>query len=146
MNYNTHRLVIINRTSKSIFIIWAPYRAITSSLFVLCYVCRTAGSAQKKRSLLVAQTLHKALNKAFRSILGAALGFNLHLKTSAAFLILFYFFREIFIALFLNKLNNNKAYRVFEGRLISEIRGLYFMKLLHLNSWLISNPFFPSTK
>jgi len=88
-------------------------------LFVLCYVCRTAGSAQKKRSLLVAQTLSKALNKAFRSIPGAALRFNLHLKTSAAFLIPFYFFREIFIALFLNKLNNNKAYRVFEGRLFT---------------------------
>ncbi|MDZ4663270.1 MAG: two-component regulator propeller domain-containing protein, partial [Bacteroidota bacterium] len=57
--------------------IWAPYRAITSSLFVLCYFCRTAGSSQKKRSLLVAQTLSKALNKAFRSIPGAALGFSL---------------------------------------------------------------------
>jgi len=92
----SYYFIRISRASKSIFIIWAPYRAITSSLFVLCYVCRTAGSAQKKQSLLVAQTLSKALNKAFRSIPGAALRFNLHLKTSAAFFILFYFFREIF--------------------------------------------------
>ena len=83
--YRSELIRVISRTSKSIFIIWAPYRAITSSLFVLCYVCRTAGSAQKKRSLLVAQTLSKALNKAFRSIPGAALRFNLHLKTSAPF-------------------------------------------------------------
>jgi len=61
------------------------------------------------------------LNKAFRSIPGAALRFNLHLKTSAAFLTLFYFFRYIFIALFLNKLNNNKDYRVFEGRLNTKL-------------------------
>jgi len=87
------KLYYLVEPQKVFFIIWAPYRAITSSLFVLCYVCRTAGSAQKKRSLLVAQTLHKALNKAFRSIPGAALRVSLHLKTSATFLILFYFFR-----------------------------------------------------